>query len=82
MGDIFVEKTNTYNLRDNDGILVPSANATAHGIETIWYIGSRLWQSAPSEIKESNSLEVFIKRIKIEQQLDTTARFAELLLQT
>ena len=43
MEDIFVERPNIpYDLRNNDGLLVPRANATAHGIETIRYVGSRL----------------------------------------
>ena len=51
MEAIFVEKMNTYNLRNNDRLIVPRPKTTAHGIETIRYIGSRLWQSLPSEIK-------------------------------
>ena len=65
MEDIFVERTNiSYNLRNNDGLLVPRANTTAHGIETIRYVGSRLWQTLPSEVKESRTLEIFKGLIK------------------
>ena len=35
MEDIFVERRNIYNLRNNDGILVSRENTTAQGIETI-----------------------------------------------
>ena len=35
MENFFVEKTNTYNLRNNDGLLVPRPYTTVHGIETI-----------------------------------------------
>ena len=58
MEDIFVEKTDNYNLRNNDGIIVARAN-TSYGIETIKCIGSRLWQSLPNETKESQNLQVF-----------------------
>ena len=65
MEDIFVDRPNiTYDLRNNDGLLVPRANTTAHGIETIRYVGSRLWQTLPSETKESRTLEIFKGRIK------------------
>ena len=65
MEDIFVERPNiTYDLRNNDGLLIPRANTTAHGIETIRYVGSRLWQTLPSETKESRTLEIFKGRIK------------------
>ena len=43
MEDISVERPKIpYVLRHNDGLLVPRANTTAHGIETIRYVGSRL----------------------------------------
>ena len=36
MEDIFVERPSIlYDLRNNDGLLVPRANTTAHGIETM-----------------------------------------------
>ena len=62
MEDIFFEKPNTHNLRNNDGLIVPKTN-TSHGIETIRYIDSRPWQSLPCEVKESRNLQVFKKRI-------------------
>ena len=65
MEDVFVERPNiTYDLRNKDGLLVPRANTTAHGIETIQYVGSRLWQTLPSETRESCTLEIFKGRIK------------------
>ena len=55
MEDIFVERPNIpYDLRNNDGLLVPRANTTAHGIETIRYVGSRLWNTLPSETRVSH----------------------------
>ena len=46
---IFVERPNIpYDLRNNDGLLVPRAYTTAHGIEAIQYFGSRLWHTLPS----------------------------------
>ena len=55
MEDIFVERPNIpYDLRNNDGLLVLRANISAHGIETIRYVGSRLWHTLPSGTKESD----------------------------
>ncbi len=69
MEDIFVERPNIpYNLRNNDGLLVPRANTNVYGIETLRYIGSRLWPTLPMEIKESRTLELFKGRIKNGQQ--------------
>ena len=53
MEDIFVKRKNipydrlrwsSTNIPNNDGLLVPRANTTAHGIESMRYVGSRLWQ--------------------------------------
>ena len=55
---ILIEKTNTYTLRNDDGFMVPRANTTAHGIETIRYMGSRFLQPLPKEIKEFRNLQV------------------------
>ena len=63
MENFFVEKRSTSNLR-NTGLMVPEANTTAQKIETIRHIRSKLWQSLPSEVKESRNLPVFRKRIK------------------
>ena len=81
-GRYLCQKTNTYNLRNNDGLLVPRANSTAQGSETIWYIGNRLWQILPSEIKKPRNLEIFKRRIKIWPQTNATAGFVKHLLQT
>ena len=42
----------------------PKVGTTSFGIETIAYLGSRLWQLLPQEIKQSNTLPIFKKRIK------------------
>ena len=53
MDDIFVEKTNTYTLRNTNRLTLRKANATARGIQTIRCIGSRLWLSLPRKIRVS-----------------------------
>ena len=75
--DIFVQIMSAYNLSDSYSLLVPRANTSAYGIETIRCIGNRLWQTLPSKIKESRNLEVFKRRIEIGQQINKTAGFAK-----
>ena len=44
---------------------IPKVQTTSFGIEeTITYLGSKLWQLLPQEIKQSNTLPIFKKRIK------------------
>ena len=40
-------------------------NTTQYGIRSIHYSGVRLWNSLPTEIKETRSLPNFRKKIKI-----------------
>ena len=42
----------------------PKVRTTSFGIETIAYLGSRLWQLLPQEIKQPDTLPIFKKRIR------------------
>ena len=64
MGEIFVEKNNSYSLRCKDHLSVPIPHTNAYGTETIRYTGHKLWQSLPLEIKESHTLTEFKRKIK------------------
>ena len=44
MKDIFQERNMNYNLRNGNDAQVPKVRTTSFGIETIAYLGSRLWQ--------------------------------------
>ena len=44
-----------YNLRHGNDAQVPKVRTTYFGIETIAYLGSRLWQLLPQGIKQSNT---------------------------
>ena len=35
-----------------------------YGIDTVRFVGHKLWQSVPKEIKESQSLEIFKRNTK------------------
>ena len=64
MKDIFQERSMNYNLRHGNDAQLPKVRTTSFGIETIAYLGNRLWQLLPQEIKQSNTLPIFKKRIK------------------
>ena len=64
MKDFFRERNMSYNLRHGNDALLPKVQTTSSGIETIAYLGGRLWQLLPKEIKQSSSLSIFRKRIK------------------
>ena len=59
MKDIFIERIITYNLwRGNDAQLT-KALATSFGVETVPYLGNKLWKYLPHETKLSDTLSIF-----------------------
>ena len=64
MKDIFMERNITYSLRRGNDAQTPKVRTTSFGIESITYLGSKLWQLLPLEIKQSNTLPIFKKRIR------------------
>ena len=63
MTQVFEEKDVPYNLRESNSLTLPKAKTTLYGIDTVRYIGKKLRQVLPTEIKESKSLEVFKQKI-------------------
>ena len=64
MKDLFMKQTISYNLRHGNDAQLPKVRTTSFGIETIAYLGNKLWQLIPTEIKESIALRIFKKRIR------------------
>ena len=64
MKDIFKERNISYNLRRGNDAQLPKVRTTSFGIESIAYLGNKLWQLLPLEIKQSNTLPIFKKRIR------------------
>ena len=53
MKDIFKERNISYNLRRGNDAQLPKVRTTSFGIESIAYLGNKLWQLLPLEIKQS-----------------------------
>ena len=64
MTEIFVEKHSPYGLRSCHNLLLPQVRTKCCGLEMTWFIGSRLWQALPNDIKRSDTLSSFKRRIK------------------
>ena len=61
MNDIFLKRTNPYT---NDTLSIRQVSSVYHGTESLSFLGPKIWKLVPSEIKQSESLEIFKKRIK------------------
>ena len=72
MREIFVEKHSTYGLRSCHNLLLPQARTTCYGLETISFLGSRLWQALPNDMKQSDTLSSFKRRINPGRERNVT----------
>ena len=61
MNEIFQLKNSTYNLRKNT---TRNVRSVYYGTETISYLGPKIWELVPNEIKNSTSLSIFKRKIK------------------
>ena len=63
MRDYFKTNFFPYDLRNGNTLHLPPAHSTRHGINSLLFRGSLLWNNLPREIKESLSTEEFKKRL-------------------
>ena len=60
---------------------LPKVKTSSYGIDTIRYIGKKLWQALPYEIKESQSLGIFKQKIKLMRNFDCSCRLCKNFVQ-
>ena len=53
-----------YNLQPGELLLLPPDESTHYSANSVAFRGSLLWNSLPSQVKESQTLREFEKRIK------------------
>ena len=59
MKDIFAERNTGYNLRHDNDSQLPKVHTTTYGIETIAFLGNRLWSTLPNIFKQAGTLPIF-----------------------
>ena len=64
MGEIFEARDVQYDLRNKNNLGIPNAKTTSYGIETVRYLGQKLWQTLPHNVRESQSLTAFKKELR------------------
>ena len=55
---------NHYNLRNYNGFRLPFSRTFYHGTECISYLGPKIWNIVPIELKNTQSLNSFKKSIR------------------
>ena len=64
LNDIFVPLSRPYNFRRNDTLQRRRVNSIRHDTESVSFLGPKIWDLVPSDIKLSQSLSIFKRKIK------------------
>ena len=63
--NLFSEKESSgYNLRSNDGFIVPQTNTVYNGEETISVLGPKIWNALPEDLRTKETLPSFKSGLK------------------
>ena len=62
--ETFVSKTSSYNLRRNDTFEKRKVHSVYHGAESLSFLGSKIWDLVPVELKQSETLYSIKLKIK------------------
>ena len=62
--ELFLGRDICYNLRSNSNFAVPNGKSAFYGSESISYLGPKIWDIVPLELKDLTSLNAFKKGIK------------------
>ena len=54
MTEVFVTNVVPYNLRGSTNLVLPKPRTNLYGIDTVRFVGQKLWQSVPKESKSPN----------------------------
>ena len=62
--ELFEQRNENYNLRNNNPFTVTAVRTVHHGSESISFLGPKIWNILPDNIKNAESLNVFKTKIK------------------
>ena len=80
MKELFAPKISHYDLRNNNSFKSRRVNSVWHGTESVSYLGPKIWDLVPNEIKESESLNAFKFKIKRWILKNVHAEYAKYIL--
>ena len=70
-----------YNLRSWSDFTLPIVRTVNYGIESIRYLGPKIWESIPANIKEVDTIERFMSGIKKWKPESCPCRLCKMYLQ-
>ena len=79
--NIFMERTNNhYNLRNLSHFITPQVNTVHHGTESLSYLGPKIWEILPEELKQKKSLNGFKETINLWKLNDCLCRLCKVYI--
>ena len=62
--EIFRNRIVPYNLRHNNSFMIRQVHTVYHGTESLSFLGPKIWEQVPQEIKDSENIDLFKRQIK------------------
>ena len=62
--EIFQKRIVPYNLCSENSFMSRQVNSVYHGIESLSFLGPKIWEQVPQEIKEPENIAIFKSKIK------------------
>ena len=77
MKDIFAVRNNDYDLRQGNDSQLLKVHTIIYGVETISFLGNRLWPTLTNIIKQANTLSIFKAIPNVGRARTTTVDFVK-----
>ena len=59
LNETLQNRTSSYNLRKNSSFYVRKVHSVYHGTESLSFLGPKIWELVPEDIKQQKSLNIF-----------------------
>ena len=59
-----VKEQGNYNLRNQTDFVIPQVKSVNHGLESVRFLGPKIWESLPNDLKNKESADSFKTTIK------------------
>ena len=77
----FVPKTSSYNVRRNDTFEKRKVHSVYHGTESLSFLGPKIWNLVPVELKQSETLYSFKLKIRNWVPFECPCRLCKMCIQ-
>ena len=76
MSEIFDKRNNVYDIRNPSEFARPNIRSVFNGTESISFLGSKIWDIVPSELKQLETVNAFKREIKEWKPVNCSCRLS------